>query len=157
MEIRKARLEDAEQIGDVDVGAFMPSGWGKAHRMEEDEALQEKRREEARRFCERNPEWVYVAVEEGRVVGFATLEYEERRRRGRIQNNAVLPTHSGRGISTALVKEAVAELLRLGAVHIRVHTALVPAARRVYEKAGFELVRQDGEDCFYEMSVGDEQ
>ena len=155
MEIRRAEPEDAERIGEVDEEAFVNSGWGRAHRMDEDEALREKRREEARRYCERNPEWVYVAVDDGEVVGFATLEYEERKQRGRIENNAVLPAYSGRGISTALVRKAVEELVRLGAKHIRVHTALVPAARRVYEKAGFELVMQDGEDYYYEMTVGE--
>jgi len=157
VEIRKAGLADAERIGDVDVEAFTNSGWGEAFRMAEDEALQEKRREEARRFCQLHPGWVYVAVEDGQVVGFTTLEYDQRKRTGRIENTAVLPAYSGRGISTKLVTRVVRELVRLGATHIRVHTTLVPAARRVYEKAGFKLAAQDGEDYFYEMTTPEDR
>ena len=110
--------------------------------MTQDEELQRKRREEARQYCEVHPDWVYVAVEDDQIVGFATLEYYAERQAGRIENNGVLPEYRNRGISTQLVKHAIEELKRLGGRCITLRTQFVPAARRVYEKAGFALVKQ---------------
>jgi len=156
MLLRKARPEDAERVGEVDVRSFLKSGWGEAHSMAQDEELQRERRTEARQYCREHPDWVYVAVEDGDIVGFATIEYDEEQRSGRIQNNAVLEEYRNRGISTQLVERAVAELGKLGARHISVHTTHVPAARRVYEKAGFELVHHEGESYTYEMNLAEQ-
>ena len=153
MLIRKSTREDAEEVGEVDVQAFLHSGWGKVQNMAADEKLQRERREEARQFCEEHPHWVYVAEEDDRIVGFATLEYYPERQAGRIENNGVLPGYQNRGISTQLTKCAVEELERLGAKYITVHTTYVPAARRVYEKVGFALARHEGESYHYEMHV----
>ncbi len=58
--------------------------------------------------------------------------------------------------SLGTVEQAVAELGRLGARRIGVHTGYMPAPLRVYEKAGFELVHHEGESYWYEMNLEDQ-
>ena len=139
MKIRKASRDDAEAVGEVDVQAFLESGFGEAHEMVRDDDLQRRRREESCSFCQRHPDWVYVAVEDDQIVGFVSFEYDTDDRVGCIENNATLPDYRNRKISTELVRYAIAELTRLGAHRIHLRTIHVPAARRVYEKAGFQL------------------
>lgn len=153
MEIRNAHPEEAGRIGEIDVQAFAGSGYGDAHYMRSDEAFCHKRAREAAQFCRDHPDWTFVAVEADAPVGFVTIEHWPEREAGRIENNAVLPGYSGRGISTQLVRHAVDVLKRLGAKHLTVCTAFVPAARRVYEKAGFTLARHEGDHWHYEMSI----
>jgi ribosomal protein S18 acetylase RimI-like enzyme len=142
MQIRKSSRSDADSIGEVDVQAFLDSGWGQAHAMSSDEDLQRRRREESSEFCLTHPEWVYVAEDDDRVVGFVSFEYEPKSRIGHIENNATLPEFRNRGISTQLVQHAVSELSRLGAHRIQLRTIHVSAALRVYEKAGFRLAKR---------------
>ncbi len=163
MLIRKSTAEDAERVGEVDVQAFTNSGWGEAHNMAQDEELQHKRREEARQYCRQHPDWVYVAIEDDQIVGFATLEYDSEQQTGCIENNAVLPEYRNRGISSELVRSVVEELRQLGARQVTLRTIHVPAARWVYEKAGFGLAKQvqepDSEGgppglmCYYQMQL----
>ena len=157
MLIRKASPEDAQRIGEVDARSFLSSGWGEAHSLAQDEQLQHERRTEARQYCLDHPDWVYVAIEDDDIVGFATIEYDGEQCSGRIQNNAVLDEYRNRGISTQLVQRAVAELGRLGARRVGVHTTHVSAARRVYEKAGFELAHHEGESYTYEMNLENQE
>ncbi len=156
MLIRKASPKDAQRIGEVDIRSFLSSGWGEAHSLAQDEQLQHERRTEARQYCLDHPDWVYVAIEDDDIIGFATIEYNGEQCSGRIQNNAVLDEYRNRGISMQLVRRSVAELGRLGARRIGVHTTHVPAARRVYEKAGFELVHHEDESYTYEMILEDQ-
>jgi len=153
MEIRNAHPGEADRIGEIDVQAFTASGYGDAHNMADDEAFCRKRSDNAAEFCRRHPDWTFVAVEEDALLGFVTIEHWPEREGGRIENNAVLPDYSGRGISTQLVRHAVDALKRLEAKHLTVCTAFVPAARRVYEKAGFTLVRREGNHYHYEMRL----
>jgi len=151
MLIRKAKANEIERICDVDVTAFLNSPYGEKAHMADNKEAQQKRWDNAKRFCREHLDWGYVAIEDDNIVGFATLEYQPQQRVGKVQNNAVLPEYRCRGISTALVSRVVEELKNLGAKRITVHTNLVPAARRVYEKVGFKLISQKDEDCYYEM------
>ena len=151
MLIRKAKADEIERICDVDVTAFLKSPYGEKTQMAYNKEAQQKRWDNAKRFCQEHLDWVYVAIEGDKIVGFATLEYQPQQRTGRVQNNAVLPEYRCRGISTALVSQVVEELKNLGAKRLTVHTKLVPAACRVYEKVGFKLQSQKDEDYYYEM------
>ena len=85
----------------------------------------------------------FVAVEDGEVVGMAWLALLERppspergaRLDGDVQTVYVLPSHRGRGVGSALVREVVEEARRRGAQRVTVHssTRAVP----VYERLGF--------------------
>jgi len=153
MEIRNAHPEEAYRIGEIDVAAFTASGYGNAHDMADDEAFCRKRAEEAAQFCRDHPDWTFVAVEDDLLVGFLTIEHWPEREAGRIENNAVLPAYRGQGISGCLVRRGLDALKHLGARGITVVTAHVPAARRVYEKAGFTLARREGDYYHYEMRL----
>ena len=153
MLIRKAKADETEQIGDIDVASFLNSPYGEKKGLAQNKEAQQIRWNHAKSFCNEHPDWVYVAVEDDKVVGVATLFYQPEERTGEVENNAVLREYRGRGISTLLVSRVVEELKNLGAEQINVHTDAVPAACRVYEKVGFKLVRREGENSYYEMCL----
>jgi GNAT superfamily N-acetyltransferase len=85
---------------------------------------------------------VWVAVEDGRPVGFVAVVLHDRGgpRSGEIEMVAVDPDCQSRGIGLTLVSLAVEEISKLGIPLAEIGTGGDPghaAARRVYEKAGF--------------------
>ena len=153
MHIRQASEDDAQIIGQVDVAAFMDSGWGQFHHMREDMALQRSRSEESSQYCRDHPDWTFVAIEDDRIVGFLAITYREDVREGEIENMAVLPDYRKRGISTQLARKGIECLRELGAARIVVHTTHVPAALRAYEKVGFTVWKSEAHGAWYEMQV----
>ncbi|WP_108881682.1 GNAT family N-acetyltransferase [Anderseniella sp. Alg231-50] len=87
-----------------------------------------------------SPEQVFVAVLDGKIVGFTGLSLDENTRVGEIGLNAVHPDVSGRGIGTRLYRFAI-EAMKAGGMKVAsVGTGGDPShapARRAYEKAGF--------------------
>jgi len=153
--VRTARPDDLPKIYEITYRAW--DGYTLHQMLEERHGViggkgwRERKVEEVRRFCERNPEGVLVAEEDGVVVGYATFGMDEDGV-GHVLNNAVDPEHRGRGIGTALVRAVVERLKAEGARILRVTTleSDIPA-RRVYEKLGFvELARS----VHYTMEVG---
>ena len=142
MLLRKSEPGDADQVAEVAVQAFVHGGWGRARDMARDEELQREFGDDQRQRCLEHPDWVFVAVQDSQVVGLVMIEYEPAQQAGCIRNNAVLPAYQNRGIATELVTRGIEELGELGAKHIKVRTSHEPAACRVYEKAGFALVKQ---------------
>lgn len=153
MFIRKLKADESEQICDLEVDAFLNSPYGEKKGLAQNKKAQQMRWDHVKSFCLEHPDWVYVAIEDDKIVGTATLFYQPEERTGEVENNAVLPEYRGRGISTLLVRRVVEELKNLGAEQINVHTDAVPAACRVYEKAGFKLVRREGENSYYQMCL----
>ena len=80
-------------------------------------------REGIERYLKRNPETCFVALEGERIVGAILSGHDGRR--GYIYHTAVHPDYRGKGIGTALVEEAMADLERCG-IH---KAALVVFAR----------------------------
>ena len=92
--------------------------------------------------CRAEGNRVWVAVEDGRPVGFVAvvLHGEGGRESGEIETVAVDPECQSRGIGLKLVSLAVEEIGWLGFPLAEIGTGGDPghaAARRVYEKAGF--------------------
>lgn len=87
------------------------------------------------------------------MVGFAGYRPVDGRT-GIIHNNAVDPDYQGRGTSTRLIERVVEELTSLGVKRIEVSTARVPAAVRVYEKAGFKIFDRRWPLNILEKTVG---
>lgn len=91
---------------------------------------------------------VLVAVEDGAIVGSLTLEVSRRvnarddpleAHRAHIRMLGVAPGHQGRGIGTALMREAEARALAAGKTEITLHTTEpMTAARAVYAGLGYE-------------------
>lgn len=97
-----------------------------------------------RAWAERNPRIVYVAEQDGEVIGMLNLSVFERMPRpGRdpscwvyLGNAFVLPGHRGRGVGGRLVEAAVGHARELRAA--RIVLAPSPASEHFYESAGFK-------------------
>lgn len=86
-------------------------------------------------------DYVVVAEDKGRVVGFASFGC--RGDTGLVGNNAVDPAAQGRGIGTTLVRHVLGMMRSRGAARFEVVTMTHDApARRVYEKLGFHEVKR---------------
>jgi len=91
---------------------------------------------------------VLVAVEDGAIVGSLTLEITRRvnegddpleARRAHIRMLGVAPARQGRGIGTALMREAEARARAAGKTEITLHTTEpMTAARAMYAGLGYE-------------------
>lgn len=84
---------------------------------------------------------VFVAHQNGSVVGFVSLRLDAATRIGEIGLNAVDPAHAGQGIGTAMYDYALERMKEAGMQAAMVGTGADPShapARRAYEKAGFE-------------------
>jgi len=85
--------------------------------------------------------WVYEAA--GCVAGDAVLLYRRNSAQARLYSLVVHPRYQGRGIARALLKHAerAAALRGRGCLSLEVRATNAPALR-LYQKAGFNLVRQ---------------
>jgi ribosomal protein S18 acetylase RimI-like enzyme len=86
-----------------------------------------------------HPECFLVAEYGGQIVGYATYSLDDETKIGHVLNNAVDPSYQGRGIGSALHREALRRIIDAGMEGIQVGTGIdnVPA-RRMYEKHGFK-------------------
>jgi ribosomal protein S18 acetylase RimI-like enzyme len=90
------------------------------------------------------PEGIFVAEEEGRVVGYITTRPDPFTRIGRIPNLAVDPAARGQGIGTALIRHALAYLREIGMAMAKIETLEQNArGQALYPRFGFrEVARQ---------------
>ncbi len=89
------------------------------------------------------PDEAFGVELDGRVVGFCTFGLRDNGGGG-IGNNAIDPAAQGRGLGSAQYRECLGRMRAAGMVYATVHTGLDPshaAARRAYEKVGFEQVK----------------
>ena len=147
MEIRKAVPEDVDRILEITRIAWVDVSLSKL--MEDRHGIIGGRRwwtykmDQLRARCAQNLSSIFVAVEDGKVVGYATFGLDHASGVGHVTNNAVDPGYRGRGIGTALNRR-VLDHLRGQGMRIAQVTTLENdhPARRVYEKNGFkELAR----------------
>jgi ribosomal protein S18 acetylase RimI-like enzyme len=83
---------------------------------------------------------VWVAEENGAVVGFVAYELDRQKQRGEVQLLAVHPEHQNRGFGTRLNTFALSRMRESGMTLAVVATGGDPGhapARRSYEKAGY--------------------
>ncbi|MDX2236989.1 MAG: GNAT family N-acetyltransferase [Hyphomonadaceae bacterium] len=82
----------------------------------------------------------FVAVDEGRIIGFVCATLDGAQGVGEIALDAVAPEAAGRGVGSALIAHALAfmraEGMRAAVVGVGGDESHAPA-RRAYEKAGF--------------------
>lgn len=112
----------ADAIPDVYARAFGDEPWGS----------------DWREFVEYDPNGVFVAVDEGQVVGFAICF--RRDDFGYISVVAVVPEHRRRGLASALVGRCTAYLISLGLGTVRIDAweDSTPAVA-AYESLGFAV------------------
>ena len=83
---------------------------------------------------------VWVAEENGAVVGFVAYELDRKKKVGEVQLLAVHPQHQNRGLGTQLNTFALDRMRESGMTMATVSTGGDPghaSARRCYEKAGY--------------------
>jgi GNAT superfamily N-acetyltransferase len=95
-----------------------------------------------RSFYEAAPgRYLWAALEGERIVGFICCTLNAERRTGLLDLNAVDPAYQGRGVGVQMYRHAMDQLRQRGARVVGVSTggdAGHAAARRAYEKAGFD-------------------
>lgn len=104
--------------------------WRKARQIDED--------------CATHPEGVFVAEEDGRVLGYITTRIDREAGKGRIPNIAVDAAARGRGLGRDLIEHALACFRREGLAFAMIETMTNNAAgQHLYPSAGFiEVCRQ---------------
>ena len=109
---------------------------------------EEGKADQVRGHFERTPEWFYVVVRIGdeNVVGFLTVRMDQKKSLGTIGNNAIDPSVQGQGVGSAMHGFALDLFKEKGLRFASVMTGLDEGhapARRAYEKAGFDIRRED--------------
>jgi ribosomal protein S18 acetylase RimI-like enzyme len=104
--------------------------WRKARQIDEDLAA--------------NPAGVFVAEENGSVIGYITTRLDREAAKGRIPNLAVDAAARGKGLGRRLIEHAVAYLRREGMAFAMIETmASNEVGNHLYPSCGFvEVARQ---------------
>ncbi|MBD3884555.1 GNAT family N-acetyltransferase [Phormidium tenue FACHB-886] len=125
-------FESLQNAMDAEVyQAFYPNGW----RVSQQKAVEE--------VCSAKDTPVWVAIDADSIVGFVAVRLHLEDSMGEIYMVAVDPDFQGRGIGSALIEFAIAQMKAAGMSIAMVETGGDPghaAARHTYEKAGFGLL-----------------
>ena len=98
--------------------------WRKARHVDED--------------VEANPAGVFVAEEDGKVLGYISTRIEREARKGRIPNLAVDRSAQGRGVGRRLIEHALDYFRREGMAFAMIETMENnPVGRHLYPSCGF--------------------
>lgn len=104
--------------------------WRKARHLDDDAA--------------RDPDGIFVAEDDGRIVGYITTWHDREAGLGYIPNLAILADCRGRGLGRRLIEHALDHFRRLGLTHARIETLEQNAiGNHLYPSLGFrEVARQ---------------
>jgi ribosomal protein S18 acetylase RimI-like enzyme len=101
--------------------------WRKARHIEQD--------------CAANPGGVFVAEEDGRIIGYITTVLDRGADKGRIPNFAVDASMRGRGIGRLLIQHALEYFRREGLAFAMIETMTHnPIGQHLYPSCGFEEI-----------------
>jgi ribosomal protein S18 acetylase RimI-like enzyme len=91
-----------------------------------------------------NAEGIFVAEEEGQVIGYITTVLDYDTLLARIPNMAVAAGHQGKGVGKALMDASLAYMREKGMEHAKIEAlAQNPVATTFYPRVGFhEVARQ---------------
>ena len=144
MEIRKATINDFEQIKDIKLRA-------KASEGKYDTSLRPLRENRERYFSylrndlTNQDRAILIAIDQGEPIGmitgriYRTLLIKVRRKEGRISNLFVLPGHRKKGVATELVRELLKWFRekKIKDVRLAIHSGNVPALE-MFSKLRFQ-------------------
>lgn len=104
--------------------------WRKARHIEQD--------------CVGNPAGVFVAEEDGKILGYITTQIDREAGKGRVPNFAVDASARGRGLGRALIEFALEYFRREGLAFAAIETMTHnPIGQHLYPSCGFvEIGRQ---------------
>ena len=125
-------FDSIQKVMNADVyQAFYPDNW----RVSQQNAVEN--------VCAAEDTSVWVAIDTGFTVGFVAVKLDSESSMGEIYMVAVDPDFQGQGIGSALIEFALDWMKNAGMSIAMVDTGGDPghaAARRTYEKIGFELL-----------------
>lgn len=147
IQIRPFRDADMDRVLDIAVAAWTPVfessrdilGSGLFDLVNPDPEGR-KRSRVAAQCADDSETLVWIAEEDGELVGFVTVELDRETLIGEIGNNAVDPACQHRGIGALMYKFVLERMREAGMKCATVSTGGDPShapARRAYEKAGF--------------------
>ena len=88
-----------------------------------------------------NPEGVFVAEEDGKILGYITTRVDREAGIGQIPNLAVAAAARNRGLGRQLIEFALAYFRSLGLTHAKIETLEQnPIGRHLYPACGFHEV-----------------
>jgi ribosomal protein S18 acetylase RimI-like enzyme len=92
----------------------------------------------------RDPAGIFVAEEDGQIVGYITTWQDPAAGIGHIPNLAVAATHRNRGLGRALIEHALSHFRAAGLSHAKIETLAQNAiGNHLYPSLGFvEVARQ---------------
>lgn len=145
MQIRQAKIGDIPVIRDITRRAWADVSMAKMYEdkfgMIDGKPWYEHKSGEIEALMHQRPECVIVAIEEDKVVGYATYHINTENSMGMVSNNAVDPDYQGKGIGSALINAVISKIrdagMRFAIVSTFEHDT---AARHVYEKHGFKEI-----------------
>lgn len=115
-------------VGENFYKAVVPGDW------------RERKANQIRNIYSQNPENVWVLEKQNRVIGFIAFVVNEVKEIGIIENNAILPPYTGKGLGTYMYKEVLKHFKTIGLKFALVETdnddVHIPA-RKAYESSGF--------------------
>jgi len=89
-----------------------------------------------------NPFPVIVAAKKGRICGFAGPIEVQQSGRGKFTGIGVAPNYRGLGIGKVLFFKLCESFKKEGAIYMSIFTHVDNIARKIYEEAGFKVVRK---------------
>jgi GNAT superfamily N-acetyltransferase len=93
-----------------------------------------------------------IVVRDGRPIGRLYVHYS--RHDVRVIDISLVPEMRGQGVGHRLLASVLDEAGRLGAP-VTLHVAVGNPARRLYERLGFRIVKQDELNLFMELTLSD--
>lgn len=91
--------------------------------------------------CAANPGGVFVAEEDGRIVGYITTVLDREAGKGRIPNFAVEASMRGRGLGRQLIEHALEYFRREGLAFAMIETMTHnPIGQHLYPSCGFQEI-----------------
>jgi ribosomal protein S18 acetylase RimI-like enzyme len=157
MTIRPYRPEDLPRVRAITVDSF--EGVSIDRNIEREfgavagKDWRERKARDVTTDCEVQPEGVFVAEEDGEVLGYITTRLDRFTGIGRIPNLAVDERARGRGLGTQLIEHAIAFMREQGMAMAKIETlAQNERGQALYPRFGFrEVARQ----IHYVMPLGD--
>jgi ribosomal protein S18 acetylase RimI-like enzyme len=148
MTIRPFRPEDLPHVERITVDSFEPVSIDRNIEREYGPVAgkdwRERKARDVRSDCEVHPEGVFVAEEDGRVVGYVTTRLDRFTGIGRIPNLAVDESHRGQGTGSALILHAIDWMRGQGMAMAKIETLVQnERGQALYPRFGFrEVARQ---------------
>ena len=149
--LRQARTEDMPRIDEITITCYqaihesfvslLGQDVYKGVYHEPNRTWKEKKLGQVHDLFEEHPEWVWVLELTGNIIGYVTFKLFPEKKFGQIENNGVVPEHTGKGWGKFMYRYVFQYFRDQGLRFAHVETDLdephIPA-RQAYEAVGFD-------------------